>query len=183
MMKLFIVADYNDGDYSKDLIEITEEDFNKFKPLIDAINNFVPYICRYQFPDVAYHNWESCRTDLGELNLYDTYPQFSKEYIEEFQDKFMSGLHNPESDYGGCFHTIVELRNVITDEVYIDGDYFKIKTRTPEKVKAFLEEYSQLSSYCRKSDNKRLGSIPYNEMTKEETELINQIHNLWKKYV
>ena len=183
MMKLFIVADYNDADYSKDLIEISEEEFNKFKPLIDAINNFEPYVCRHKYGDVAYHNWESPREDLGELSLYDTYPQFSHELIDEFNEKFLGGLNNPESDYGGGFHTIVSLRNVLTNEVYINGDYLVIRSRIPEKVKAYQKEQRQICSYCRKSDGKSLGSIPFSEMTEEEKELIDRSNNLWKKYI
>lgn len=183
MMKLFIVADYNDADYSKDLIEISEEEFDKFKPLINAINNFEPYVCHHEYGGIAYHNWESPREDLGELSLYETYPQFSKELIDEFNEKFLGGLNNPESDYGGTFHTIVQLRNVLTDEVYINGDHWVIRSRTPEKAKAYQEEERQIYSYCRKSDGKSLSSIPFDEMTEEENELIDRAHNLWKKYV
>lgn len=182
-MKLLIVADYNDADYSKDVIDIDEETFNKFKPLIDAIENFEPYICRHWIGGVETANWESPREDLGEINIYEKYSQFSKEFIDEFSDIFMSGLNNPESDYGGCFHTIVKLENIITGEKYIDYDYWKSYNRRSEKIKQYEDEEKQISSYRRKKDGKALNSIPYNEMTKEENELIERLHNLWKKYV
>ena len=38
MKKLYITADFNDADYSYRLIVIGEETFNKFLPLIKAIN-------------------------------------------------------------------------------------------------------------------------------------------------
>lgn len=182
-MKLLIVADYNDADYSKDVIDIDEQTFNKFKPLIDAIENFKPYICRHWIGGVKTSNWESHREDLGKLNVYEKYPQFSKEFIDEFSDIFMSGLNNPEFDYGGYFHTIVTLENIITGEKYIDYNYQKSYKRRSDKIKQYEKEKRQIYSYHRKKDGKALDSIPYNEMTEEENELIGRLHNLWQKYV
>lgn len=183
MRKLLIVADYNDADYSKDVIKIEDDVFEKFRPMLDAINNFKPYVCRYWGGGIAEHNWESSREDLGEKNLYETYPQFSKEYIDEFKEVFMSGLNNPEADYNnGIFHTIVKVEDIVTDELYVDYDPLEIENRYDNKVKGFLNEESEITSYRRPSDGKPLNSIPYSEMTKEENELIRKLHSLWRKY-
>ena len=181
-MKLLITVDYSDGDYLKDLIEISEEEFNKFKPLIDAIDQFSPYICHHEYGGIAYHNWESAREDLGQKSLYETYSQFPETLIDEFQERFLS-IHNPGEDYGGTFHTIVELRDVITDKVYIDWDYEKMEGRKSDKIKAFEKEEQEIRSYRRGKDGKPLCSIPFNEMTDEESELVERLDNLWKKYI
>lgn len=183
MKKLFIIADYNDADYSKDVIKIEDDVFEKFRPMLDAINNFNPYVCRHWCGGIAYHNWESPREDLGEKNLYETYPQFSKEYIDEFKKVFMSGLHNPEADFSGdSFHTIVKVEDLVTDELYVDYDISKIENRYDDKVKGFLAEEAEIHSYRRPSDGTPLNSIPYSKMTKEENALIERLHNLWQKY-
>lgn len=182
MKKLLIVADYNDADYSKDVIKIEDDVFEKFRPMLDAINNFKPYVCRHWCGGIADHNWESPREDLGEKNIYETYPQFSKEYIDEFKRVFMSGLDNPEADYGGSFHTIVKVEDLVTDELYVDYNSWEIENRYDDKVKGFLAEESEIYSYRRPVDGKPLNSIPYNEMTKEENELIRRLESLWQKY-
>ena len=134
MRKLLIVADYNDADYSKDVIKIEDDVFEKFRPMLDAINNFKPYVCRYWCGGIAEHNWESSREDL------------------------------------------------VTDELYVDYDPWEIENRYDSKVKGYLNEESEITSYRRPSDGKPLNSIPYSEMTKEENELIEKLHSLWKKY-
>ena len=185
-MKLLLVADYNDADYVEHVVKITEEEFNKFKPLIDAIENYQPYIRHHRLGGIDADNWETCRQDLGELTIYQKYSQFSKEYIDEFIDVFFSGMHNPEEDIcGGLtgFHTIVKLENLKTDDVYIEWNYKKILDRRSQKCLDYEEERKRIYSYRRPSDNKPLVSIPFNEMTKEEKELIASLNTLWMKYV
>ena len=177
MKKILIVADYNDADYAKDVVKVEDEVFNKFLPLIRAINNFSPYVARHKYGEVCDHNWESPRTDLGEKPLYETYPQFSREYIDEFKDVFMGGLHS--DGWSSCFHTIVRMEDVITDEVYIDyrQDCNSITKRYDDKVKGFLKERGEWMD-----KHSRLLHIPCNKLTAEENELIEEFHNIWRKY-
>lgn len=183
MKKLYITADFNDADYGYYLVVINEETFEKFLPLIKAINNFEPYIRRSSFGGIDRDNWESYREDLGELPLEEKYPQFDKGFIEEFQRIFINPIPVPFEGCDDLFgpHTIVSLVDVITDEVLINtkDKYF----RTNDKIEAYNKEINEIRSYTRKSDGKPLCSIPFAEMTKEEKELIERLHNLWKKYI
>lgn len=178
MKKLYITADFNDGDYGNGLVIIDEEAFNKFLPLIKAINAFEPYVRHSRFGGVDYNNWESLRTDLGELSVEEKYPNINKELIEEFRDVFISEI--PTGIYCCEPHTIVSLIDVLTDEVYIDTkDIFE---RHNEKVVGYLKEQEEIYSYRRPSDGTPLNSIPFSEMSYEEKALIDRLDNLWKKY-
>ena len=113
-MKILVITDCNDADYIEHLYrDITEETLEKFMPLIKAIADAKPYPYKL---GIAIHNFPLCdvRTDLYEKTVYEMYNQFSKEYIDEFIDTFLS--HN-QDEYG--MHTIVEITNVVTDEVYL----------------------------------------------------------------
>ena len=55
------------------------------------------------------------------------------------------------------------------------------KLNTP-KIWAFINERNEITSYKRPKDGKGLTSIPFNEMNDYENELIERLHNLWKKY-
>lgn len=184
MKKLYITADFNDGDYGHVLIKVSEEVFNKFKPLIDAINNFQPYIMRSDF-GIDHHNWNSAREDLGEISLYEKYSQFEKDYIDEFSQIFIDPIPVP---YCGSEdqppHTIVSLKDAITDEEYIvEASYSDLTKRYSPETIEYLKERDRLGSYKRASDEKNIYSIPFSEMTKEEEELLDKIENLWKKYI
>lgn len=182
MKKLYITADFNDADYSYRLIIIDEETFNKFIPLIKAINNFEPYVRRSSFGGVDYNNWESHREDLGEIPIKKKYSQFDEKYIKEFQSIFVNPIPVPyagSEDIGP--HTIVELVDVMTDEVLINTK--EKYSKHNNKVEAYLKERAEIYSYRRKSDGKPLHSIPFVEMTDEENRLIELLHNLWKKYI
>jgi hypothetical protein len=78
-------------------------------------------------------------------------------------------------------HTIESLVDIITDEVYIDAS--DLRQRHNDKVKAYLKEVQEIYSYHRKSDGKCIHSIPFSEMTEEESALIKRKNNLWKKYI
>lgn len=179
MKKLYITADFNDADYGNGLVVIDEETFNKFLPLIKAINAFEPYIRHSRFGGVDYHNWESLRTDLGELSVEEKYPNISEELIDEFRDVFMSEV--PTGIYDCEPHTIVSLVDVLTDEVYIDTK--GIYERHNKKVEDYLKERNEIYSYRRPSDGKPLNYIPFSEMSCEENALIDRLNNLWKKYI
>lgn len=182
MKKLLIVADYNDADYVKDVVKVEDSVFEKFLPFMKAINNFEPYVCCSSFGGICEHNWISPREDLGQKNIYETYPQFTPEYIDEFIDIFTSGLHTPYDDCD-C-HTIIEISDVVTDEKYVDWKqgWDACEKRHSPKVKEYLEKRAELYSYKRPSDGKPLNSIPFSEMNDYENELIHKLNTLWKDY-
>ena len=182
MKKLYITADFNDADYGHLLVRIDEETFERLLPVINAINNYEPYVRRSDFGGVDRDNWESYRVDLGELPLEEKYSHIDKKLLEEFKEIFIDPIPVPEE---GCEdlgpHTIESLIDVVTDEKYIDTEF--LHSRHTEKTKAYEEELNEIYSYRRKSDGKPFHSIPYKEMTEEENELVRRKRNLWKKYV
>lgn len=181
MIKLYITGDFNDADYGNALIEINEDVFEKFLPFIDAINNFQPYIRRDCFGGIDYHNFVSYRRDLGELTIYEKYPQFDMEYIDEFMRIFIDPIPIPyEGMENEPPHTIVSLKNVITDKEYINTD--GLYQRHNANVEAYLNELNEICSYKRESDGKSLICIPFKEMTKEEHKLLERRRGLWAKY-
>ena len=182
MKKLLIVADYNDADYVKDVVKVEDSIFEKFLPFMKAINEFEPYVRRSRVGGICERNWISTREELGEKNIYESYPQFTPEYIDEFIDIFTSGLCPPYDDCA-C-HTIIEISDVVTDEKYVDWeqDWKSCEKRYSTKVKEYLEKRSEIYSYKRPSDGKPLNSIPFSEMTDYENELIHKLNTLWKDY-
>lgn len=174
----YVVCDYNDGDLSSGIVSITEEDYNKFKPIIEAIVNYEPYVCR---GGIDYTNWMSTRPDLGEKSIYEKYPQFSEELLDEFNEKMLD-IPNPESEYVDGFHTIEKIQEVTFGETLLDDSVLNISKRDTPKCKAFLKEQNRLYSYKRKSDGKSILSIPFAEMTPEEKAIIDRLDNLWKDY-
>lgn len=183
MKKLYITGDFNDADHSHYLVKIDEETFERLLPMINAINNYEPYVRRHSFGGIDRDNWESYREDLGELPLEEKYPHIDKNLLEEFKEIFVDPIPIPWEgcDALGGPHTIVELVDVMTDEVLISTEDKYI--RHTEKTKAYEDELLEIYSYKRESDGKPLHSIPYKEMTEEENALIERRNNLWKKYV
>ena len=182
MKKLLIIADYNDGDYVKDVVKVEDDVFEKFLPLMKAINDFEPYVAKCSFYNIVVQNWQNARQDLGEKTVYEVYSQFSKDYIDEFMDIFMSGLH--VSYWDDTFHTIVEISDVVTDEKYVQfpQSYEELHKRYNEKVLGYIKEYNELRSYTRSKDGKNIMSIPFNEMTSEEKIIVDKMQSLWMKY-
>ena len=178
MRHFLVTCDYNDADYSSDIVDIEEEDFQKFLPLLKAINDFQPYISKH---GVQYNNWEGNRPDLGEKTAEEVYSQFPPELIEEFREKFLC-IPNPEGGLVRDFHTIVNIQEITLGTRYVDGEYNTIKDRNREKIEAYWDEYNKISSYRRPSDGKPLDYIPFCEMTEEENQLIQDLHNLYQKY-
>lgn len=182
MKHFYVVCDYNDGNLSSGIVSITEEEYNKFKPIIEAIANYEPYVCRHEMGSIDYHNWFSYRPDLGEKSVYEKYPQFSKELLDEFNEKMLD-IPNPESEYVNGFHTIEKIQEVSFGETLLDDSVYDISNREQSpKIKAYLEERHKLCSYQRKSDGKCILSIPFSEMTEEEKAIIDRLDNLWKDY-
>lgn len=179
MRHFYIVCDYNDGDLSSGIVSITEEEYNRFKPIIEAIANYEPYVCR---GGIDYSNWMSPRPDLGDKSIYEKYPQFSEELLDEFNEKMLD-IPNPESEYVDGFHTIEKIQEVTFGETLLDDSVYAISKREQSpKVKAYLEERRRLFSYQRKSDGKNILSIPFAEMTPEEKAIIDRFDNLWMDY-
>lgn len=68
MVRIYTTCDWNDGDTCSELVEVSEETFNRFKPLIDAINNYKPYLTHNSYASVVCNNWRD-RTDEDYLPL------------------------------------------------------------------------------------------------------------------
>lgn len=116
MKTFYVEVDTNDADYIGKLVEVEDEDVEKWMPLIEKIKNFKPYTGTADSGSIWRHTsnfpiGECCRYDLGEKDptgLYD----ITEEELEEFCEVFEL--------YGGefGFHTInkiveVEIKNTI----------------------------------------------------------------------
>jgi len=103
--EITITADVNDGDYTTAVNEISEEDLDTIKPLIQAIKEFKPYKVEHEsFGKMAtrthHHNYpygEFIREDLGEKSPGEIY-KFGLEVHEIFEQ------YIPYGEYG--IHTI-----------------------------------------------------------------------------
>ena len=174
----YIVADYNDGDYGKGIVSITEEQFQRFKPIIEAIRDFEPYIERNEWGGISCENWAGQREDLGDMSIYEKYSQFSEDELDEFNEVFLN-IPNPDSEYCN-FHTIVKIQEVFMGDILLDYDNMERNYESP-KIKAYLAELKEIDNYKR-ADGLSLNCIPFSEMTPEENALIERRKTLWKKY-
>jgi hypothetical protein len=102
--QILIQIDTNDADYMSSANEITDEEIEKIRPVIEAIKNFKPYIGTKKSykneHDSNYPTGECCREDLGEKTaeeLYGHIPGF-----ETFEELL------PYPEYG--FHTIESIK-------------------------------------------------------------------------
>lgn len=100
MKEIHVTADYNDADLIDQISEITEEELERFMPLIEAIKA------------VSYKDgkWLHCPNWLtGECKREDEkgpkelYSHIDPELIEEFEE-----IYVPSSEYG--IHTITEIK-------------------------------------------------------------------------
>lgn len=98
--EITIQADTNDGDCVTSVNDISEENLNKLRPLIEAIKNFKPYssgnYCGKHQSN--YPVGECFREDLGEKPPEEIYDEFAKEVFDIFEDLL------PEYEWG--IHTI-----------------------------------------------------------------------------
>lgn len=86
MKKLYVAADTNDADYVYRMSDITDEEIEKFKPIIEAVKKTTP---RHNWPD---NEWDN--------EIYvDLYPEFDEDLLVEFRERFV-----PYWEYG--IHTI-----------------------------------------------------------------------------
>lgn len=113
---LYVIADTNDADYVSRKEEISEEDLNTLKPLIEAIKNFTPYKTKsYSGMEWTHsHNYPSgdlVRDDLGELSARDYYISkgIAEDVIDLFEEEF-----TPYAEYG--IHTIESIDLLIIAE-------------------------------------------------------------------
>lgn len=107
MKTFFVEVDTNDADYIGDLVEVKDEDVEKWMPLIEKIKNFKSYTATSYRGTTWKHTsnfpiGECCRYDLGEKDPCELY-NITKDELEEFIDTF--------SLYGGeyGFHTITQI--------------------------------------------------------------------------
>ena len=176
MRHFLVVADYNDADYVSGVVAITDEEFEKFLPLMEAINDYQPYIYKH---GVCYNNWDANRPDLYEKTAEQKYPQFSPELIDEFREKFLS-MHNPAEDYGcSGFHSIISIQEVTLGNVYVKGAYSDVRDRQKEMVEEYYRRERELYGRGTPRD---LYSMQPKYMTKEEKERCDKAWNLWLDY-
>ena len=107
MKKIIITVDANDADYLTNIEEISNEDLEKIKPLLEEIKNFKPYegrVWREGSPPSTFNNnypfgEYSPREDMGELTPEELYLEIDEEAFEIFNDLC------PYGEYGfhGCY--------------------------------------------------------------------------------
>ena len=110
MRTFYVVVDTNDADYVGKMVSVSDENIEKWMPLIEKIKNFKPYTGTTDSGREWKHSsnfpiGECCREDLGEKDpceLYDITEDELDEFIEVFE------LYGGE--YG--FHTIVSISEV-----------------------------------------------------------------------
>ena len=104
--EIVITVDTNDADYITEVSEISQEDLERIRPLIEAIKNFEPYQAQTK-GKLGYrhdHNYpcgDVLREDLGEKEPEEIY-DFDEDIFDIFEDLL------PSSQYG--FHTITSIK-------------------------------------------------------------------------
>ena len=94
---IYVEADYNDGDYTSRLSEITDEEIELIRPVIKAIGNNGG---DYRTQDCVYEGAKSSEELYGDLKNFDLFDEYT-----------------PSSEYG--IHTITEIKIVqILEELY-----------------------------------------------------------------
>jgi hypothetical protein len=110
MKTFFVEVDTNDADYVGRLVEVSNEDAEKWMPLIEKIKNFKPYsgVSKHGIVWEHHHNFPFgvyVRTDLGEKSPCELY-NISEEEMEAFQEAFWLW----GGEYG--FHSITKIVEV-----------------------------------------------------------------------
>ena len=114
MRKFYVEVDTNDADYIGDLVEVKDEDVEKWMPLIEKIKNFKSYTGTAYSGTTWKHRsnfpiGECCRYDLGEKDPCELY-NITKDELDEFIETFSLYV----GEYG--LHTInriieIEIKN------------------------------------------------------------------------
>jgi hypothetical protein len=109
MKTVFVEVDTNDADYVGEIVEVTEETLEHFKPLIEKIKNFKPYCNEGWSHHSNFPVGDCLREDLGEKHPMELYNLTEEEY-EYFVDSFRL--------YGGEWgsHTIHKIQEVTLGE-------------------------------------------------------------------
>lgn len=128
-MMLVVGGDHNDADWITKITPITQDQIDRFLPLITAIKAFKPYqgmsdpTRRGGMKSTFPHNWPvgeyCCREDLGEKTIVGIYQSdtISEDLINEFDETFV-----PHSeDYN--IHTIHEIYVVKYDKHLYTGSH------------------------------------------------------------
>lgn len=99
-----ITADTNDADYVNNRCEITNEELELIKPVIQAIKDFKPYVSKTEDGkmdwkhDHNYPNGEFVREDLGEKTAEELYGHLEGfEIFNDFCPYGEYGIHTIES--------------------------------------------------------------------------------------
>ena len=114
MRTFFVEVDTNDADYVGKLVHVSEENVEKWMPLIEKIKNFKPYtVTTYRGTTWTHRSnfpiGDCCRYDLDEMDPCELY-DITEEELDEFRDVFE--LYGGE--YG--FHTISKIEEVETKD-------------------------------------------------------------------
>mgnify|MGYP003288771285 CR=1 FL=1 len=109
MKTFYVEIDTNDADYVGRLVEVSNEDAERWMPLIEKIKNFEPYTNGIWRHNHNFPSGECLREDLGEKHPMELYNLTEEEY-EYFRDAFRL--------YGGewGFHTIKSIQEVTLGE-------------------------------------------------------------------
>jgi hypothetical protein len=93
---LKIVVDTNDGDYITELNKISDDVFERIRPLINLIKNFEPYthgkVVQGQLIEFTHTGnfpvYDCVREDLGQIPAKEYYKKMgvSEDVIEEFEE-------------------------------------------------------------------------------------------------
>lgn len=113
MRSFYIEVDTNDADYVGHLVTVPNEEFERFKPLIEKIKKFEPYKSEHDgFTYVHHHNfpsYEGFRGRFGEKSVCELY-----DIDEDTLDDFINTFELYGGEYG--FHTIIKIQEVTLGE-------------------------------------------------------------------
>ena len=117
MKHFYVEVDTNDADYVGKLIEVEDASAEKFKPLIEKIKQFKPYIGFSKLGSGFTHDCnfpcgECLREDLGEKHPCELY-----DVDEETYEEFVKIFHLYECEWG--FHTITRIQEIILGEIWL----------------------------------------------------------------
>lgn len=104
MRSFYVEVDTNDADYVGRLATMSNEEFERFKPLIEKIKNFKP-------SKNNHHNF--CYGDMFNP-AYDTDPQKLYDIDDETFEHFIDAFELYGGEYG--FHTITKIQEVTLGE-------------------------------------------------------------------
>lgn len=117
-----VMTDSNDADYITDVVTVEDDVVVKFTPIIEAIRDYKP-----EAP--SNRNWSDMTPFTGRgKTCFERYPQFSKEYLEEFFETFLIGttpswINNEEvcgPEMIDSFHTIGLIQEIVLKDKIID---------------------------------------------------------------